>query len=249
MWLDGESQKIISQFWELCGETEPFPRNLERSMALALPVTLIKLPRLKLREAEAWLQRRGVAFQFDCQSRAVRGCLVAFGGEGLIFVDGADPDDEQRFTLAHEMAHFMIDCWQPRQKAIQKFGPHIAEVIDGFRPASLDERVHAVLAHIPVGVQTDLMDRDESGEANPMGQIWAIENRADKIALALLAPPEAVIPRLDLSLLKFEQRQETATFVLREQFGLPVSVAAAYSRSLLTALGKGPSWTESIRFR
>lgn len=249
MWLDGESQKIISQFWELCGEIEPFPRNLERSMALALPVTLIKLPRLKLREAEAWLQRRGIAFQFDCQSRAVRGCLVAFGGEGLIFVDGADPDDEQRFTLAHEIAHFMIDCWQPRQKAIQKFGPNIAEVIDGFRPASLDERVHAMLAHISVGVHTNLMDRDENSEVTPMGQIWAIENRADQIALALLAPPEAVIPELDLSLPKFEQRQETTIAVLCEQFSLPLNVAAAYSRSLLTALGKGPSWVESIKWR
>jgi hypothetical protein len=247
MWLDGEGQDAVNLFWQRCGEVEPFPRTLERSLALAFPVTLVKLPRLKLREVEGWLQRRGVAFQFGCQSRAVRGCLIAFGGEGLIFVDGADPDDERRFTLAHEIAHFLTDYWQPRQKAILKLGPGAAEVMDGFRPASVNERVQAVLASLPMGVQTDLMERDEGSEANYTGKVWAIENRADRIALALLAPPEAVLAQLDLALPRFEQRQAAVETVLGEQFGLPPAVARAYSRSLLTAVGKGPSWVEAIR--
>lgn len=101
MWLDNASQEAVNLFWQRCGETENFPRTLERSIALALPLCLVKLARLKLNVIESWLARRRAPFQFNCQSRAVRGCLVAFGGQGLVFVDGADQVDEQRFTIAH----------------------------------------------------------------------------------------------------------------------------------------------------
>lgn len=246
MRLDGDSQAAIDLFWQQCGDVEPFPRSLERSLALALPVTLVKLPRLQLRTVEGWLQRRGVAFTFDCRSRAVRGCLVAFGGQGLIFIDGADPDDVLRFSLAHEIAHFLVDYWQPRRQAIEKFGDAIAEVIDGFRPPSAGERVQALLVGAPIGVHTDLLERDdEHGEAS--SGVWAIEDRADRIALALLAPPQAVLQQVDLSRPRFEQRQEGVTAVLCDRFGLPPAVARSYSWSLLAAIGKGPSWVESLR--
>lgn len=246
MWLDNASQDTVNLFWQRCGELEPFPRNLERSVALALPLTIVKLPKLKLRGVEFWLRRRGAAFQFDCQSRAVRGCLIAFGGCGFIFIDGADPDDERRFTLAHEIAHFMIDYWQPREKAISKLGGDIVEVIDGTRSPTVGERVSALLGSIPIGLHTNLMER---GLPDETGVVWAIENRADKIALALLAPPETVLALVNLDAPAFEERQAALKAILCAQFGLPEPIATAYSRSLLTKIGKGPSWVESIRLR
>jgi hypothetical protein len=244
MWLDSRGQEAVNLFWQRCGEIEPFPRNLERSIALALPVTLVKLPYPKLRHVERWLRCHGVTFQFNCQSRTVRGCLIAFGGEGFIFVDGADPDDERRFTLAHEIAHFIADYWQPRQKAIMRFGSTITEVLDGLRLPNVNERLFALLAGTPIGVHIDLMER-----GNVEAELWEIESRADKIALALLAPPEAVLSEVDLSATRFDQRQATTAAVLRERFGLSASIAKSYGHSLLTAIGKGPSWVENIRLR
>jgi hypothetical protein len=244
MWLDNASQDVVNLFWQCCGEVEPFPRNLERSIALAFPVAIVKLPRLRLRDVESWLQRRGTAFQFNCRSRSVRGCLIGFGGMGFIFVDGADPDDERRFTLAHEIAHFIIDYWQPREKVIQKLGGRVIEVLNGLRPPNVNERVYALLASTSIGVHTNLMERDGGNS-----ELWAIESRADKIALALLAPPEVVLSEVDVSASKFEQRQAVITTTLRNHFGLSTLVARTYSRSLLTTIGKGPSWLESIGLR
>lgn len=248
MWLDNASQEVVREFWQRGGEVEAFPRRLERAIALALPVCVVKLPHLKLSVIENWLARRGAGWQFNCPSRAVRGCLIACGGEGVIFIDGADPEDEQRFTLAHELAHFLSDYWLARESALAKFGAAIAAVFDGLRRPSVTERVHAVLAGTALGVYTNLMERDEtdSGFNSALGQI---EDRADRIALALLAPLEEVLALADTSAPQFAARHVAITTLLRQHFGLPASIAAAYGRALLDASGCGPSWVETLRLK
>jgi hypothetical protein len=155
MWLDNASAEAVDRFWQQCGETEPFPRNLERFVSLALPLTLIKLPQLRLHGIESWFEHRGAAFRFNCRSRAVRGCLIAYGGQGLIFVEGADPDDERRFTIAHEVGHFLVDYLLVRETALAKFGEKIIQVFDGLRLPSVSERVHALLAGTSLGIYTN----------------------------------------------------------------------------------------------
>ena len=245
IWLDNASKEAVERFWQLCGETELFPRNLERSVALALPLSVIKLPRLKLNHIENWLARHCVGFSFGCKTRAVRGCLVAFKGDGLIFLDGTDSKDEQRMTLAHEIGHFMMDYLQPRQKAIRKLGGRIAEVLDGLRRPLLTERVDSLLAGTPATVFTKLVERDNT--TTEYETVWTIEDRADRVALALLAPPEVVLNMADISAESFEKRREELTTVLLTEFGLPASAAIGYAKQLLNSIGRGPSWTETFK--
>ncbi len=246
-WLDNTGRHLIEQFWQAYGEEASFPRNLEQALALALPVILVKFPRLKLREAERWLQSRGKAFSFNCKSRAVRGCLVAFGGDGYIFVDGTDPVDEQRFSIAHETAHFMVDYWYPRQQALEKFGPAILEVLDGRRVPTFEERLSAIFGQVPIGVHSNLMERENEGQMN--SAVWSIEDRADRLALTLLAPPEAVLNGLNLAATAYTERQDMLKKRLQHVFGLPGPVAGTYSRFLLKAAGLEPSWVETLRIR
>ncbi len=243
MWLDSLSQEVVNGFWQRCGELEPFPRNLEQLISLALPAKLVKLPHLKLRTIEDWLSRRGASFRFNCRSRGVRGCLIAYGGQGLIFIDEADPEDEQRFSIAHEIGHFIIDYLLVREMALSKFGDQIAEVFDGLRQPSVPERVHALLAGASLGVYTNLMERGETKGLD----LREIEDRADRVALALLAPPEEVLSESDTSFLRFQQRLEGMVSVLHEHFGLPSSVASPYAWSLLESIGRGQSWVEALR--
>lgn len=248
MWLDNAGQEAVERFWRQCGETEPFPRNLERSISLALPLTLVKLPHLRLHGIESWFERRGTTFHFNCRSRAVRGCLVAYGGQGLIFVDGADPDDERRFTIAHEVGHFIIDYLLVRETALSKFGEKIIEVFDGLRLPSVAEKVHALFAGTSLGIYTDLMERDKAG-ALARSEVWDIEDRTDRVALALLAPPDKVLSETNTSAPSFEQREATMTDALCESFGLPRSIAISYARALLESIERGPSWVETLRLK
>ncbi|MGH9822142.1 MAG: ImmA/IrrE family metallo-endopeptidase [Blastocatellia bacterium] len=245
MWLDGSAQEAVNLFWESCGEEEPFPRNLERPVALALPVALIRLPRLTLDDVEGWSRRRGAALRFGCESRPIRGCVVGYRGCGLIFVDGADPDDERRFTLAHEAAHFMIDYWLPRQLAIRKLGLSITDVLDGLREPTLSEKVHAFLGGASMEVYTQLMERDEV-HGYVHSKVWSAEDKADRVAMALLAPPETVLAEVDVSAARFDERHSVMQSVLSVRFGLPTYMAASYGFVLLTDIGLGPSWVEDI---
>lgn len=248
MWLDNSSQGLVDGFWRRSGVVEPFPRDLERALAFALPIALVRLPKLRLCDIETWLQHRGSFFEFKCRSRAVRGCLIAFRGQGLIFVDGTDLDDERRFTTAHEISHFLVDYWHPRENAIMRLGAKMADVVDGLRLPTVSERLHAVLGSTPLGVHTDLMERDRRLD-DLSGALWSIEDRADRIALALLAPPDAVLDLADLSAIDYGEREAQLTKILRGGFGLPAAIARSYARVLLALSGKGSSWLESVGLR
>lgn len=233
-------------FWERCGKPEPFPRALKQAVQFAFPVTVIKLSKLHLDKIETWFARRNTKYRFGCASRAVRGCLIAYGGKGFIFIDDADSPDEQRFTLSHEIGHFLIDYWLPRQKAISKFGASITEVLDGLRKPSIEQRLHALLGSIHLGVYSELMTRADSVESS-QSEIWNAESCADRVAMALLAPPKDVIEKTDVSQAKYDARIQAITRTLTDKFGLPVSVAGLYGCELLTLIGKGRSWSEIFR--
>ena len=241
MWLYPSEEGVVSTFWDLCGEMEPFPRSLERCLALALPLTVIKLPRLKITSIQDWLSQRGVLVAFGCSDRQLRGCLVARGGEGLVFVDGTDSPAELRFTIAHELAHFLIDYLLPRSRALRTFGPWARDVIDGIRPPTSSERLQAVLTSKAITVHINLMERSAEGETN------SVENRADKVGLALLAPPSIVMARFGPLADRFVERHEAVTLELCLRYGLPSWLARQYGRALLVDIGRGPSWVEAIK--
>ena len=59
-------------------------------------------------------------------------------GTAYCLVDANDPDNERRFTTAHELAHFLLDYAEPRRKAIEALGEGIVPVLDGVALAHTD---------------------------------------------------------------------------------------------------------------
>jgi hypothetical protein len=244
MQLNNDAKDAVNCFWELSGEIEAFPRSLERASILALPIAIIKFPRLALGSIESWLVRRNIQYSFNCQSRLVRGCLIAFRGKGLLFCDGSDSVDEIRFTIAHEVAHFLHDYLVPRQKAINLYGPSVTEILDGIRRPTVTERISSLLDGVKIGLNTNLMER---GFKDDLNDIWKIEDMADLVALELLAPSKDVFKRTDISGLEFATRLDSITQTLILNFGLPPSIARGYGNNLLRSINKGSSWVEEIR--
>ena len=245
--FDAATEEAVRRFWNQCEELRDYPRDLSVTAPLALPIAITIVSSLTLASIEKWLSLRGAAFSFKCRSRSVRGCLIANAGRGIIFVDASDPEDERRFTIAHEIGHFLVDYLLIRDAAIQRFGYSILEVIDGRRAPNTHERFSAIISHTPIRIYTNLMERDHL-DSNQDNGIWEIEDRADQVALALLAPSEDVLTLAGPLAKLFTERYEHTKHILRSAFGLPEAVAGTYAWNLLCELGLGPCWSESLRF-
>jgi hypothetical protein len=219
---------LAQTFWRSAGgEPHRYPRDLRLPIARAFALTPVGLPDLCVDGVDRWLRDCGIACTLNVHDRPLRACLVAFSGSGAIFLDSADRSVEQRFSLAHELAHFLHDYLAPRHEAIRKLGPAILPVLDGEREPSAAERMHALLARAPLGFMVHLMERTPDGAL--AAGVAIVEDDADRLALELLAPEDVVRNAMQTG----DPTDRNATRVLLEaHFGLPATQAALYAARL-----------------
>jgi len=224
--------ELARAFWEKAREPEPFPRSLRRPIARAVRLSIVLLPRLSVRAALAWLQNCGLVCELPGEDRPLRACLVARSGHGVALIDGSDGEDEQRFSIAHELAHFLRDYWSLRRRILKRLGGEALRVLDGERPPTPQERLHALLRDVPLGFHLHLMERD--GEGNPLtSSIAQAEDDADRLAYELLAPAEHVLADTHDSRAAMTRR-------LREFYGLPGMQASRYANILMPPVKTDP---------
>jgi Zn-dependent peptidase ImmA (M78 family) len=225
--------EVVDAFWSNVGEREPFPRSLQRSCdRSSFDLTIEELPALSVRTVEAYLARRGITIRSREKDRPLRGCLVAQNGAGCIFVDAHDEAAERRYSLAHELGHFLAEYWLPRQRVVETLGMDSLEVLDGLRPPTPRERLRSLLRHVTIGCHFHLMHREEYRSAD----VTDAEDDADDLALELLAPVAAVRAGLTEGV-----RHAQVEALLVTTFGLPSAIAADYARSFVEE-DEAPAW-------
>lgn len=234
---DYSIEHAARDFRLLVGEESEYPCDLEASIMWALPLDVRGINRLRLGDVEAVALKIGLPYSFGGTDRRLCGCLLAYNDSGIIFVDAADTESERRFTLAHELAHFLLDYRAPRKRAFDALGESIRPVLDGLRPATIEERVCAVLDDVPLGVLSHLMERPSGNVSS--SAVLSIESRADRMALELLAPAAAVSK--DASLLyglPYNERLLRLRHTLEGKYGLPPAIAGWYAGMALYREGE-----------
>jgi hypothetical protein len=235
---------LAREFWDGTGLHEAYPRKIEQAIAFKLPLALVGLSPLSVVSIGNWLQQRDIATRLPDDRRDLCGCLVAFGGRGCIFVCDADSPEEQRLTMAHETAHFLIDYLWPRQLVLRELGEGIAEVLDGLRPATPAERAAAVLSRVRLGPHVHVLPRPGRDEDSDAAVAHA-EDRADRLALELVAPQASIGAVIEaLSGRQVVAADEVRT-ALAAHFGLPAYVFHDAIRRRVRR--PPPSFVEDIR--
>jgi hypothetical protein len=228
--------ELANRFWEAT-RAPPYPRDLTAAATTALPLRVVRRPALELDGIRAWLARLELPCPTDEPNRPLRACLVMRVGFGFVFLDADDPADELRFSLAHEVAHFLRDYDSLRRTAAARLGRAVLEVLDGKRPATPAERLHAVFRGVPVAAHVHLLRRDDAGRPQSDAEREA-EAAADRLAFELLAPADSFPPDGDRAELRAR---------LEATFGLPPAAARAYADILSSAPPPADNFVARLR--
>jgi len=220
--------EVAERFWgDAGGAPSGFPRDLMDALSWALPVAPFELPGLSVDRANAWLAEHQFGLRLEIADRPLRACILVHEGNGVLFVDASDPEDERRFSVAHEIAHYLVEYHVPRRRAHARLGESILPVLDGRRAASWDERFGAVLGGVSLVPRLHLMERTPDGHL-PGLEVSAAERQADELAFELLAPFDAV-----RACLPDPADRRDVEAVLRQTFGLPAFPSHLYASRLV----------------
>ena len=157
-------RRIADDFWRRVPDlADVRPRPIRAAVEAALPMTVVDgVDPLTPAAIASWLLRHGHVVHADGDERLL-GCLHAARGHGHLFVAPGQDEDGERFTVAHEAAHFLLHHDLPRREA----GGGVLAVLDGDRPATPAERLGGALAARPVRPHVHLYrgDSEDAAEA------------------------------------------------------------------------------------
>lgn len=184
-------KKISSQFWRTSGLKLVCPRPIEDAVIRNFPISIVKLKSITYESLNGWLANRNLAGVLPHFNGSLLGGIFAFKGDALLFVDASLPSYEMRYTIAHEVGHFMFDYYYKRQKAKSTVGEKAEEILDGTRRATLGERVDALFLGVDLRPYYHLL-AEENCISITRGQIETAEDNADYLADELIAPEDVV---------------------------------------------------------
>ncbi len=149
-------------------------------------LTVTELPQLTRQTAANFLLQRGVVLEPGgaTSQDALAGFLYVSTHFGSVFVERDDPVVRRRFSVAHELGHYLLHFQPLLQSSVMNGGQGACEIMEGLPRADEDTEPDSV----PVG--TLLSQQDELLLLLPPFE--QMEREANRFAAELLMPSDRV---------------------------------------------------------
>jgi hypothetical protein len=224
-------RELAATFWSLAPDPLRADRDVEAAIAWSTPLAVVMMSPLTLESVQRWLTAHDIPVAGQSPHDEVRGFLVAWRGVGMVFCDGTGAAAERRFTLAHEVGHFILDYAEPRHRVLRD-APDLLQVVDGVRPATGSDRAQALLAGVPIGVHVRLLD------GGPGHADRHAEDEASRFALELLTPWDEVVSAIrELAPAALRRTPGQAVALIANRYDIPLYAARTRARQALDAVG------------
>lgn len=241
------AQNIAAAFLDLARSrptvadlVEVFPRNIEAILLLTVELPVVYQKDLTLHGAEQYLcaLRAAPYTPPDETDRGLLGLLCVGPPANIVFIDSELPEHIQRYVLAHELAHFLVDVFFVRNLWLRSLPERSVEILKAFSWDEYDEWLdfEAFLKGLPKRARSIIgrgkHQLDETDEK---------ELQADLIARELLMP-------WSTALTIYKSRSDRAQFMQYaiQHFGLPNRIAFDYFHDLQRALAPRPNLFTSL---
>ncbi|HVX01394.1 MAG TPA: ImmA/IrrE family metallo-endopeptidase [Candidatus Babeliaceae bacterium] len=243
-------EAIAKDFWNKARRSKLGPPyDISGAISFLLPIDIITLSELTLGKINEWLVNNGITLPIRVNDRHLHGFILIKKGIGIIFVNGTDSEEERSFTLAHEASHFILDYKAPRDKAIEKIGNGVENVLDGLRQPTLDEQISSIISGVSVKAFTHLLEKEGDGSFENI-KVFDAENNADALAIELLAPYNEVIKATlgGRSKMAFDLFVRDCVDLLTSKYRLPAPIAKQYAKRIAYFVTGGASIMNKLGF-
>lgn len=244
-------QQVAKAFWKASLLEIKFPISttlLEQAILLTEPIAVIKLNKLNLLEISKYFTARGNSISCPLDNKELYGFILSHNGYTYIFLNGTESVQEQRFTLAHEFAHYLSDYKLPRQSIIEKCGVSIIEALNNKRHFTTEEKLLALVQGYSLKAFTYLLDASATSAFERL-HVWKAENKADELAMEILAPYTHILQDInrDSIVKSFSSLQQYLPKLLQVKYGFTINLARLYGKSLAARISGGLSLAEKWR--
>ncbi len=246
--MTADAEYWANWFWHHAGGRSSYPADIRYATTCALPVSVMEIADLTTSTAADYFELPQDEHIPSAGERNLHGCIAVRPRGATILVEIHDEDAQKRFTIAHEVAHYIIEVHRHQERAARMMDDGYVEVLYGSRKATPNERIDACLYNVRSSPITHFMDRTPSGEYG-CGQTLRAECAADLLATEILAPRATLMDSLSPHRrLPFRQLVDTAIHLSEHRFGLPSAIAESYGNRVIWQWRGGQSISEKFGF-
>ena len=232
-------------FWKRAGGRSGYPADIAYAVMCALDVYVDEVANLTPASAAARIGRGGLWQSDGVYERGLRGCVIVGQAGAAILVEKSDDEAEKRFTIAHEVAHYILEVKRHHERASDRLGPEFADALYGLREATPTERIDAWLSNARSEAFAHFMDRAPGGGYGCSRTLEA-ECAADDLAVEILAPRSELAAAI--SSMGFSGSLKVARRIAERRYGLPEGIAERYAGRVVWQAKGGPSSAERWGF-